>query len=193
MTAADTRPIRPRGAAVEHAVLAAALEFIVANGSVRINIEEIAARAGVNKTTVYRRWPTADELLLATVMAHAETNVPIPDTGSLAADLVALCCDVRDMIRSPTANALLKAARHGHGAALDETRERFWSARFNAAAAIIDRAVERGECAPVDDAELLIEQLVAPIHFRVIERGLVVDNACIERMVARFAATLPLR
>jgi AcrR family transcriptional regulator len=189
---ATAKRVRPRGATVERAVLAATIEAMVAAGSARVSVEDIADRADVNKTTIYRRWPTLDGLIMAAVTAHADTSIPISDTGQLTSDLNALCRLVRDNLTSPTGRALLVATRPGDNRGLDEMRERFWTARFTAAAKIIERAVERGECPPMTAPELFIEQLVAPIHFRLVELGRPVDNGYITSLVEQLVrAVLP--
>ena len=80
---------RPGGRAerVRNAVLEATAELLTEVGYDQLTIDEVAARAGVHKTTVYRRWPTKPELITAAASAHSEQNVPIPDTGTLLGDL----------------------------------------------------------------------------------------------------------
>jgi len=176
--------VHPRGARVENAVLDAAIAAVVEHGTIRVSMEEIADRAGVNKTTVYRRWPGVEEILLAAVTRHAEETIPIPDTGDLAEDLRRLSRMVRDAISTPTARALLVAARANSDGALGRVREQFWAQRLGLAATIVMRGVERGQCPPVDSPEQVIEHLVGPIHFRLNELGRPVDDAYLEELVA---------
>lgn len=180
----DSRPVHPRGARVEKAVLDAAIAAVVEHGTIRVSVEEIATGAGVNKTTVYRRWPGVEEILLAAVTRHAEQTIPIPDTGTLAEDLRRLARMVRDAISTPTVRALLVAARANRDGALGGVREQFWSQRLSLAATIVTRGVERGECPPVDSPEQVIEHLVGPIHFRLNELGRPVDDAYVDALVA---------
>lgn len=177
-------PVHPRGARVENAVLDAAIAAVVEHGTIRVSMEEIATRAGVNKTTVYRRWAGVEEILLAAVSRHAEETIPIPDTGNLAEDLRRLARMVRDAISMPTARALLVAARANPDGALGRVREQFWSQRLSLAATIVTRGVERGDCAPTDTPEQVIEHLVGPIHFRLNELGRPVDDSYVEALVA---------
>jgi AcrR family transcriptional regulator len=166
-------------------VFAAAIETVVKQGSARVSIEEIATQAGVNKTTVYRRWSRVEDIIVAAVSAHAEANIPIPDSGNLAQDLRQLCCSVRDTISTPLAQALLIATKASGDRELTRMREQFWATRLGKAALIIENGARRGECAPIADPAQVIEQLVAPIHFRLLELGRPVDNRYLEALVER--------
>jgi AcrR family transcriptional regulator len=184
------RPIRPRGAAVTQAVFDAALSAVVEHGTLRVSIEEIATRAGVNKTTVYRRWGTVEDVVVAAVLAHADAAVPIPDTGTLAGDLGQLARLVRETISTPRAQALMLAARSSGGESLRSMREQFWNIRLAAAAVIIDRAAQRGECVRPPSSEQVIEHLVAPIHFRLYELNRPVREAYLDSLVADIVRSL---
>src|ERR1700730_8020447 len=77
---------RPRDRAVDRRVLSAAWGLLHAGGYAALNMDEVAERAAVAKTTLYRRWPTKDHLAVA-VAADLLEEVPIPDTGDLRRDL----------------------------------------------------------------------------------------------------------
>src|SRR5688572_9801014 len=92
MSPATTRRVgeqRPggRSARVRAAELAATAEALAEDGYDALSIEAVGARAGVHKTTVYRRWPTKADLVADAARARSEQHVPIPDTGGLAGDL----------------------------------------------------------------------------------------------------------
>ena len=80
---------RPRSAESHAAILQAALELVVEDGLRGTTIEGIAARAGVGKTTIYRRWRTKEELFMEALQAIAFA-LPDPDTGSLRGDMEAI-------------------------------------------------------------------------------------------------------
>ena len=85
--AADTRrPGRPRSAEAHAAILRAALELAVSGGLSGLSMEAIAARAGVGKATIYRRWKTK-EALFAEAIGSIAVMPDIPDTGTVRGDL----------------------------------------------------------------------------------------------------------
>ena len=81
---------RPRDAAIDEAILAAALNEIVERGIAAFSSVAVARRAGVAKNTVYLRWPNRDDLLKAALLQGGDNPVPTPVTGDLAVDLRAL-------------------------------------------------------------------------------------------------------
>src|ERR1700722_538235 len=101
--AGPRRPGRPRSEAAEQAILAAALDLFAECGPEALGIEQVAARAGVGKATIYRRWPGKEEMLMEAVSSLA-TELPVPQGRSVRADLTALleavCRDVADPRRA---------------------------------------------------------------------------------------------
>ena len=87
---------RPGGRAtrVRSAVLDATSALLTEVGYDELSVEEVASRAGVHKTTVYRRWPTKPELIADAAQVQAAEAVPIPDTGTLLGDLQTLAREV---------------------------------------------------------------------------------------------------
>jgi AcrR family transcriptional regulator len=80
---------RPRSALAEQAILTAALDLIAERGPEGLGIEQVAARAGVGKATIYRRWPGKEDMLLDAV-GSLGSDLPVPQGRSVRADLVAL-------------------------------------------------------------------------------------------------------
>src|SRR5215216_5271004 len=81
--------VRPGGrtARTRAAVLDATLDELASRGWDRVSVETIAARAGVHKTTVYRRWGGKDQLVAEAVEAEADSRVQVPDSGDIGQDL----------------------------------------------------------------------------------------------------------
>src|SRR4051812_8420984 len=79
-----------RSARVIHDVLDATLEELARSGYVALTIESVAARAGVNRTTIYRRWPTKYALVHAAMLASQDGLQEAPDTGAIRSDLMTL-------------------------------------------------------------------------------------------------------
>ena len=86
---AHRRPGRPRSERAEHAIIEAALALFAEDGVDGLCIERVAARAGVGKATIYRRWPGKEDLLLD-ALAALKTPLPEPGGRSVREDLIAL-------------------------------------------------------------------------------------------------------
>ncbi len=87
--AAGRRPGRPRSKRAEQAIIEATLELFAEKGAEGLCVEEVAARAGVGKATVYRRWRNKEDLLLA-ALGSMKSPLPETDGDSVRADLIAL-------------------------------------------------------------------------------------------------------
>jgi len=83
------KPGRPRSAQAHKAIIDATMELLAEEGFQGLSIEAVAARAGVGKTTIYRRWPSKDELVMD-ALRHVQIDVPVIDTGNFRNDLAAL-------------------------------------------------------------------------------------------------------
>lgn len=166
------------------AVHAATMAALIEGGLDGLVIEEIAARAGVNKTTIYRRWGTREALVAAALTANSGSQIALPDTGSLQGDLVALALQVRDAITAPASRALMTAMAGGHHH--DELRtitQGFWASRFAATRPILDRAIARGEVPSEIDFDALLTRLVGPIWFSVFGPGRDPDDVFVRECV----------
>ncbi|WP_329584712.1 TetR/AcrR family transcriptional regulator [Streptomyces sp. NBC_01005] len=160
-----------RSAAVRKAVLGATLELAAENGPERVSMGEVARRAGVHETSVYRRWGTRERLLLDALLNYSEELVPVPDTGSLRGDLAAFACSVAAYLGTPLGSALAKAlVVADDDPSSSASRDQFFEARVDAARVMFERASSRGEwrhCVGADSG-LVLEALVAPVHFHVL-------------------------
>ena len=93
---------RPRSQEADRAILTATVELLAERGLAAMSIEEVAARAGVGKTTIYRRWPSKGLLALDAFVASFREEQPLPDTGTLRGDLLAaLHAWVRTVTQTP--------------------------------------------------------------------------------------------
>lgn len=177
-----TRP-GGRSARVRDAVLDAVHAELVEHGYQRLTVENVADRAGVHKTTVYRRWGTVDVLVADALDRGRDVDWPVPDTGSVEGDLVALATEVVDTFTDPERSRVpiaLVAAALQSGRARQAKRD-YYAARHAAAAVIATRAVERGELPATTDPEELVRQTCAPLFYRVFVSGEPLDRATAER------------
>lgn len=166
---------RPGGRATKviAAVHAAALEILQEVGYEQFELPEVAARAGVNKTTVYRRWPTKGELVMEIALVRMEQDVAMPDTGTLQGDLSMLMLTISSALQSVLVGGLLQAAvTPGNGIeVLKQASTHFWSQRLTISGQLVKRAAERGELPPDTSARKLFEFACSPLLFRSIATG----------------------
>ncbi len=162
-------------------ILDAAFQTIVDRATTDITIDEVATAAGVDRTTVYRRWSTAGDLVKTVVATRAAASLPIPETGELRSDLILLGRRIRATVSSPLGRALFGPGR-ASDPDLEPIRDAFWRQRFDDAATIIDAAVKREDCPRPVDTEQVIEYLVGPITFRLSERRRPYDDLDLERL-----------
>jgi AcrR family transcriptional regulator len=186
-----------RSARVRAAVQAATLDELAAAGYADLTIEAVAERAGVNRTTIYRRWPNKRSLVLAALLDYAADQLSIPDTADLRRDLDILGQTIDTDLRHPQAHALLHtlvADRPG-SSELSDVRTQLWADRLSQAQAIPQRAIQRGELPADTDAAAVIDMLVGPIYLRRFIQGRPMTATEIDglatRVVAAFTPRLP--
>lgn len=173
-----------RSARVTAAVQAATITALMEHGLDGLAIEDIAARAGVNKTTIYRRWGTREDLLADALVANSGRQIEIPDTGRLRDDFVVFALRVRDALVAPTSQALLSALAGGsHHERLDDVGRRFWAERLAAARPIVERASARGEATHDVAADDLVLRIVGPLWLGVMGPGRPLSDAFVEQTV----------
>ena len=180
-----TRPVgRPRDPEVDRAILDASLVELRESGFGGFSVDAVAARAGVGKATIYRRWSAKEEL----VLAAAETllaDVPVPDTGSARADLLVLASGMAAKLASETMGCLAadlaaESARNPEARAL---LARFATARRKPALAAVRRGVERGELRADVDPETVVDAVVGPVFYRSRISGAPLRRRTLERIV----------
>ena len=173
-----------RSARVRDAVLRATVEALAEIGLRELTVSEIARRADVHATSIQRRWGSVEAVVLDALLAYSEDHLPIPDTGQLRGDLVAFSTELAAYLEAPLGDALARALASAYDdSTLAENRARFWRVRLEATSVIVNRAIERGELPAGTDPGLLLEQLIAPIHFRHLLTRQPVDSARIAQIV----------
>jgi AcrR family transcriptional regulator len=172
-----------RGEHVRQTVLAAAFEELTANGFDGATVAGIAKRSGVHETTVYRRWVTRENLLVAALLDRSAEAIPAADTGSTREDLLAMVRGVIAYVGSAEGTAVLRAALLPVDDAYGDARDAFWARRLEALSPVVTRGIERGDLRADIDTRLLLEMLVAPIHGRLLLTGEPVDDELAERLV----------
>ncbi|KOX07822.1 TetR/AcrR family transcriptional regulator [Nocardiopsis sp. NRRL B-16309] len=188
---AEPGSVRPGGrtARVRAAVLAAAGDALAEHGMAGLDLADVARRADVGRTTVYRRWGSVPALVADLLEDMAEQSLPRVETGSLLEDLLANARLVRRTLVDPRQGALFKAMIAA--AACDERTaaalHRFYAARIAEWAPCVDQAVQRGEVPPGTDAAEVVRAVSAPLYYRLLASGDPLDEAAALRC-ARAAA-----
>ncbi|GAA1580234.1 TetR/AcrR family transcriptional regulator [Streptomyces globosus] len=146
------RPVRRRtggrSARVRAQVLDAVGAVLLEAGYDGLTVDAVALRAGVHRTTVYRRWRDVGGLLADLLDAAADDTWTPPDTGSLEGDLTALNQEVYDALAAgPGLTAALIAASFRSPEAAGAL-SRFWEDRYARCAVLAARAAARGELGP---------------------------------------------
>jgi AcrR family transcriptional regulator len=184
LQAAAERPVgRPRDARADRAILQATLELIAEVGVHEFRTEDVAARAGVGKGAIYRRYRSKDELVTAAVAALVSEEIALPNTGSTRADLIALMREAVDLYRGDLASRLmpnLVGAMAQKPELARTVRERFLAGRRAALAEVLQRGVERGELDPELDLELALDVLGGPLFYRLLVTGGPIDEQLAE-------------
>ncbi|MFI6642096.1 TetR/AcrR family transcriptional regulator [Streptomyces sp. NPDC050504] len=162
--------VRPGGrtAKVRAAVLAATGEALVGEGFHGLNMDRVAAAAGVGKTTVYRRWSTTAGLVADLLRDMAEQSVPASDTGSLAGDLRANALLVLKTLTDPRMGPVFRSVISA-AACSDECAQAlggFYATRIAAWTPVVERGVERGEAPADTDAAEVVRAVSAPLYYR---------------------------
>ncbi|GHD43184.1 TetR/AcrR family transcriptional regulator [Streptomyces galbus] len=189
---ADPGTVRPGGrtARVRAAVLRAAGDAMAERGFAHLDLADIARRAEVGKTTVYRRWGSVTGLVADLLTDMAEQSLPRTETGSLLDDLKANARLVQRTLTDPRQGALFKAviAAATSDARTAEALHRFYETRVEEWAPCVQQAVVRGELPEGTDPHEVIRAVSAPLYYRFLTTGDHLDEATADRAAEAAAA-----
>ncbi|UNZ21153.1 TetR/AcrR family transcriptional regulator [Streptomyces sp. 891-h] len=171
---AGTRPPptrrRPGGrtARIRTQVLDAVLAELGEHGYDGLTTDTVAARAGVHRTTVYRRWGDVGGLLADVLDAASDDDWQPLDTGSLEGDLAALNREIQTALTAepPIVTALIAASFRSEKAA--DAQQRLWEDRYARCEVVVSRAVRRGELPPGTNARRLLLTATAPLYHQLV-------------------------
>jgi len=157
-----------RSARVRAAVHRAVTSLVAERGYGNFTVADVAARAGVADTSIYRRWGNLEALTMDVALAWLTAQSPIPDTGSLDGDLRAYAANVARDITGPEGPAVLRLVIALSTAGDDglQARDAFLTERSRQLQAMFDRARDRGEQPPsVMD---VLDLILSPMYIRVL-------------------------
>jgi AcrR family transcriptional regulator len=167
-------------------ILDTTLGLLAEKGYGGLTIEGVAERAGVNKTTIYRWWPSKAALLADALVRARALHFAEPDTGSLQGDLEQLAGSIAQLLTDPP-TADIAVAALAASANLPELAagvRRFFADRFAREQPIFERAVARGELSAHADPMTIVDLLAGAIWLRAVFRGQPVDDSFLRGAVA---------
>ena len=183
--AGPPRPGRPRSEPARLAILEAAADRLVEDGLAGASIESVAARAGVSKVTIYKWWPSRGSLAIDAYFHRYSETLTFEDTGDLTRDLTG---QIKTLIRAFRGRAGEVMAELIGQAQTDPVlgevlRTRWLAPRREAAADVLRRSRERGEIRSDLDLEVVLDQLYAPVYYRLAMGHAPLDDDLAERLV----------
>jgi AcrR family transcriptional regulator len=179
-----TRP-RRRGHALDIAILKATIDEIDLSGYAGLSMERVAERARASKASLYRRWPSKVELVMAAIYDLLPDPAAAADTGSLRGDLLALFRNAAEMLAGPGGTAI-------RGLISDALRDPQLAARLRsytrgrsvaAMGDVVQRAMERGELPPSKITSRQLEAGLSMMRFHFLTHGAPVPDQVIVEIV----------
>lgn len=165
---------RPRDPEVDTCILASAADILTEGGFEKLSMEAVAARAGVAKASIYRRFPSKVDLIVAMCQTFTPATAPEIDNGDVRTDLLQLVKFLVEglSLTSDTGRlmpSMISAAKEN--LEVREALARFTASRRRRIDAIVQRAKERGELRKGTDADLIGDLLVGAVLYRIVIRG----------------------
>ncbi len=172
------RPGRPRSAEADEAILEAAVELFAEVGLEGLTVEGVAARAGVGKATIYRRYPGKVDLVVAAARCFTQGPELPPDTGTTRGDLRALVDGLIEILTTTPLGRVLPilVAARTRVAELERTYADIVAEKRARNSIVVRRAIERGDLRPDVDPEMLIDSYVSPIFYRFLITDAALDD-----------------
>jgi len=174
---------RPRSTKVQEAILEATVTLLAEVGMSALTIEGVAARAGVGKATIYRRWPSKLPLVVEAITTLPE--LPLPATGTIRGDLRQIIGSLVSIFRSSPRGRVLAqlAAERDADAEVDAAVGSFVSIRRRPLVEVVRRGLARGELPDGLDPEVLTDMFVGPVVNRLLFSHRRVDARFIDQVI----------
>jgi len=176
--------------------MAATVDLLAEEGYSRLSMEGVATRAGVAKTTIYRRWPCKSDLVVHSLQCLTDKQEAAPDTGRIRDDLVVFMRQMVDKLRRSEAGRimpglLVELARNPELARA--FRQKFVEPRRALVVEALRRGVDRGELRPEIDLDLVVDVTVAVFQHRLMVTGMAIDDEMPERLADIVLGGISLR
>lgn len=175
---------RPRSPEARQKALDAATAVVGSEGIPGFTIDAVVARSGVAKTTIYRNWPSANDLLID-VIRNVVTEIDPPDTGSLRGDLLEMYNIAVSIMCRPEMSSMMfdLKSRAASDPDLAKMREALEFERMRPLRIVIERARDRGEIGSSVPVEILCDVVGGPVMARTLFRGVATTPKEIEMIV----------
>jgi hypothetical protein len=158
-------------------VMPAVIDELARWGVERFSVEAMAERHRLDASMIYRYWGDRQRLIVDAALADVESWGSVTDTGSLRGDLEAFARSVTDRINTDVGRTFLRVMAMGRpGHHDEETRAKFWEARFAVVRGVVDRASERGELREGVDPLAAVLIVMAPLQIRALYSDAAVDD-----------------
>jgi AcrR family transcriptional regulator len=167
-------------------ILDATRALLVEGGVRRLTVEGVAARSGVAKTTIYRRYRSKDELALAVLLRMVEEVVTVPDVGDIRAELIALVGGAVRILGTTVMGSVMQGlvSDLASDPKLGEAfRDQIVSTRLAEVRRLLERGAKRGQLRAGLDPELAHDLLFGPVYYRLLLSGRPLDEALAQRIV----------
>jgi AcrR family transcriptional regulator len=165
---------RPRSGATHRRILEATRELLTEVSFGDLRIEHVAARAGVGKATIYRRWASKEELALELLTWLASPHIAIEATGNTREEMLAAVVNPMLAVTETPFGTVIRSllSQIATNPALgDRFRATVVAARRDEVARVISRGIARGDLRPDADPDIATEVLVGPVYFRLLFGG----------------------
>jgi AcrR family transcriptional regulator len=165
---------RPRSERAHQAILTAARQLLIEKGFAEMRLEHVAARAGVGKATIYRRWPSKEALAQELLSELAAPHIAVAESGNTREEMLAAVTNPMRAVTETDFGPVIKAmlAQIASNPSIgDPFRATVVAARRAEVARVIQRGIARGDLRPDADAALATELLVGPVYFRLMFGG----------------------
>jgi AcrR family transcriptional regulator len=166
------RPGRPRSERARLAIMEAAADLLIEGGLAAATIEAVAARAGVSKVTIYKWWPTRGAVAIDAYFHRYQQTIAFEDSGDVAHDLTVQIQALVEAFRGRAGQVMaeLIGQAQSDAALADMLRARWIQPRREMTGMVLRRAIDRGQIRPDTDIEILMDQLYAPLYYRITVR-----------------------
>jgi AcrR family transcriptional regulator len=188
---------RPRSDAARRRILEATRELLTEGSFAELRLEHVAARAGVGKATIYRRWPSKDALTLDLLIELAGPHIAIAETGDTRDELVAAVVNpmraLTDAPFGPVIRSMLSQIARNPKIG-EPFRATVVQGRRDEVARVIRRGIARGDLRPDVDTEIATELLVGPVYFRLLFGGeltIAFANSVVDAVLPGFRSAAP--